>query len=64
MLQAGLIAIAQNEKIKEAIPSAYGVKYIIEGPLATPDGRFIAMRTVWIINKGQTEPRFVTTYPL
>lgn len=64
LLKEGLIAIAQNEKIKEEIPSAYGIKYIIDGKLTTPDGKLITMRTVWIINKGEAEPRFVTAYPL
>ncbi|MBU4273979.1 hypothetical protein L6249_02330 [Candidatus Parcubacteria bacterium] len=64
LLKEGLIAIAQTGKLREALKSKYGVKYIIEGKLGTPDGRSIEMRTVWIIEKKQTEPRFVTAYPL
>lgn len=64
LLKEGFIAIAQKGKIKEAVQSAYGVKYIIDGTLATPDGGFIEMRTVWVIDKSQAEPRFVTAYPL
>lgn len=64
LLIAGLVSIVKAEKIKEAIPTEYGVKYIIDGKLKTPDGRLLEIRTVWIINKGEEKPRFVTAYPL
>lgn len=64
LLKEGLTAIARTGKIKEAILSTYGVIYIVEGTLVTPDGSFIEMRTIWIIDKGQAEQRFVTAYPL
>ncbi|MFA5822749.1 MAG: DUF6883 domain-containing protein [Thermodesulfovibrionales bacterium] len=47
----------------EAISSLHGVKYIIDGLLTTPIGGSVKMRTVWIIDKGQERPRFVTAYP-
>ena len=41
----------------------YGIKYIIDGPLETPDGRNPYVRTVWQIDKGSDYPRLVTAYP-
>jgi len=64
MLKQGLITIVHSGDIKEEVSSSHGVKYVIDGTLKTPDGGLINMRTVWIIDKGQERPRFVTAYPL
>jgi hypothetical protein len=64
LLKQDLIAVAQTEDVNEVISSTHGVKYIIDGTMKTPSGVFIKMRTVWIIDKGQKYPRFVTSYPL
>lgn len=64
MLKQGLIAVAQTEDIKETITSPHGVKYSIEGVLQTPRGDLINIRTIWIIDKGSEQPRFVTAYPI
>lgn len=52
------------DDIQEAVSSMHGVKYVIDGLLQTPDGETVKVRTIWIIDKGQTRPRFVTTYPV
>lgn len=64
LLKDSLAAIANSGDVKEAIASPHGVKYIIDGLLKTPTGGAIKMRTIWIINKGQERPRFVTAYPV
>jgi hypothetical protein len=45
-------------------PSPFGIRYVIEGPIDTPDGRKLELRSVWFIETGDSEPRFVTAYPL
>ncbi|HEX3883347.1 MAG TPA: hypothetical protein VHW66_11870 [Stellaceae bacterium] len=42
----------------------FGMKYTLEGPIMTPSGRTPRIRTVWIIDPGETAPRLVTAYPL
>jgi hypothetical protein len=64
LLKEGLIAIAHSEDVEGMISSPHGVKYVIDGLLKTPDAGSIKMRTVWIIDKGQVRPRFVTAYPI
>lgn len=64
LLKQGLIAMAQTEEVKEVLSSPHGVKYVIEGSLKTPSGVFINMRTIWIIEKGEDYPHFVTAYPI
>jgi hypothetical protein len=63
-LEQGLLAIAQTEDVKESITSSHGTKYIIDGSMKTPRGVVIQLRTVWIIEPMQGNPRFVTAYPI
>lgn len=64
LLKQGLLTIAHMDDIQEAVSSMHGVKYVIDGLLQTPDGEAVKVRTIWIIDKGQTRQRFVTTYPV
>lgn len=63
LLERGLVAIAQTQEVSAESSSPHGVKYIIEGPLQTPSGKTVKLRTVWIIDKGHDQPRFVTAIP-
>ena len=49
-------------KIEERPP--FGVHYVIEGSLITPDERNPDVRVVWIIDGGDDTPRLVSAYPL
>ncbi|MEK7727401.1 MAG: DUF6883 domain-containing protein [candidate division KSB1 bacterium] len=63
LLEQGLIEIAQNEDVKTETITPHGTKYVIRGSLQTPLSRVISLTTVWIIDKGQEHPRFVTAIP-
>ena len=63
VLKQGFINIAQSQDVVEDSISPHGKKYIIDGNLLTPNNRYIKVRTVWIIEKDQDMPRFVTAYP-
>ncbi len=63
-LEVGLLAIAQTQGVVEIMPTTYGIKYIIDGKLNTPTGIIINIRTVWMIEQDEDNPRFVTAYPL
>ena len=54
---------ARNE-IAEMTVSDYGTRYSVNGIIETPDGRNPYVRTVWIIDKANNEPRLITAYPL
>jgi len=56
--------IAQENEISEHTLTVHGQKYIIDGELQTPMGKTISVRTVWIIEKGASHPRFVTAHPV
>ena len=63
-LRKQLLRIANEQEVTEEIISPYGTKYIVEGMLEGRIGNGIPLRTVWIINKGESVPSFVTAYPL
>lgn len=49
-------------RVEERPP--FGVHYVIEGPLRTPDGRNPSVRIVWAIDEANDVPRLVSAYPL
>ncbi len=53
----------KTEAIREIKDSPYGTKHIIKGMLSTPKGTSAIVETVWIIESGKRQPRFVTAYP-
>ena len=63
LLSDGFGKIAQSEDVVEVTSSPHGTKYVIEGSLLTPEGDQVYVKTVWIIDKDQDLPRFVTAYP-
>ena len=64
LLKQELISIAKSEEVIEVISSLHGIKYIINGVIQTPAGETVKLRTIWITDKGQIRPRFVTAYPV
>lgn len=64
LLQGALLAHAGSNEVVGKVTNPHGVKYIIEGPVQTPDGRNPPIRAVWIVDKATDVPRLVTAYPL
>ena len=54
LLEQGLLTLAHNAPVQEIVPSSHGVKYVIEGILETPRGTASCVRTVWILETGET----------
>jgi hypothetical protein len=49
--------------VERVVPaSPHGVKYTIRCSIKSPDGRDPCALTVWIIDAGQSYPRFVSGY--
>ena len=55
---------AADYEIAGISTTEHGTKYLIEGALITPDARNPDVRTVWIVDEGETIPRLVTAYRL
>lgn len=62
--QQSLIRLAQIGAVTDSTETAYGKKYVVDGELETPNGDMIRLRTVWIIETGESAPRLVTAHPL
>jgi len=63
ILEHGLLTLAHSATVQEVVSSPHGVKYVMEGVLETPSGIAPRILTVWILETGETNPRFVTAYP-
>jgi len=63
-LEQGPLAIAQTNEVRESITFPHGTKYVIDGPLKTPKGTVVRIRTIWIWEAEDENPRFITTYPI
>jgi hypothetical protein len=63
LLEHGFLTLAHSLPVQDVVQSPHGVKYSIEGVLEAPSGASPRIRTVWILETGETNPRFVTTCP-
>jgi hypothetical protein len=63
-LGAALQRHAQENPVAETETTEFGVRYVIDGPLAAPDGTALNVRSVWFINRDAGAPRFATAHPL
>lgn len=62
-MKDALLQHGRTRPVIEQTESEHGVKYVVECGIATPDERNPCIRTVWIVEVGQTSPRLVTAYP-
>jgi hypothetical protein len=59
-----LLDHALRHQIAGSVETRFGIHYIIEGTMHTPDKRNPLIRSVWVIKTGETVPRFVTATPI
>jgi hypothetical protein len=64
ILADALKQVAAENEVAQTMQTVHGQKYVVEGLISTPIGRDAMVRTVWIVDAGQTTPRLVTAYPL
>ena len=62
-LKEGLLTVAADGMVAEVIDTPFWTKYVVDGDLLTPTGARAQVRTIWILETGQSVPRFVTAYP-
>lgn len=58
-----LMAHAVANEVIDVEETIYGMKYVVDGLLETPDGRNPRVWTVWMLPEDSHAPRFVTAYP-
>ena len=62
-LESELLKIARFCEVTEVMTNQHGNKYVIIGSIDTPCGKSVTVLTVWIIDAGKENPRFVTARP-
>jgi hypothetical protein len=55
--------LAITYSVTRSMESVHGKKYIVDGAIDTPTGKNASVRTIWIVDSGETVPRLVTAYP-
>ncbi|MBI3537287.1 MAG: hypothetical protein HY070_07020 [Chloroflexi bacterium] len=63
-LAAALLKHAADNEVTRVEQSPFGVRYVIDGIINTPDGRNPRIRSIWFIGEREETPRFATAYPL
>jgi len=69
-LREALASHACSARVAREVRTRYGVKFVLVGPMRSPDGRDPPVVSVWIFEVGApgntprgSTPRFVTAYP-
>jgi hypothetical protein len=63
-LAGDLLTIARTGRLVGVGQTRFGSRYIAEGTVRSPTGHTVRLRTIWVVPRGTTAPRFVTAYPL
>lgn len=63
-LANALKVVAEGYDVVEILETSFGMKYVIDGQIETPDGRDPYVKTVWQIDWGSDRPRLISAYPL
>ena len=62
-LAEALRSLAVDAEVTHRVESLHGKKYIVVGKIESPVGKARVVRTVWLVDLGETIPRLVTAYP-
>jgi len=62
-LAEALQQLAIRSEVSLRMESPHGKKYIVDAKIETPIGKTPIVRTVWIVDTGESIARLVTAYP-
>ncbi len=63
LLRDALLELARTGAASRGQESEFGKKFEIRATIRGPTGRQAVVNTVWIVQVGESTPRFVTAYP-
>ena len=63
VLKKSLLEHARERNVDSIQDNNHGRKYILECELNSPDKRNPCVRSIWIIKKGESIPKFITAIP-
>ena len=53
----------RSHEVVRTVETVHGPRYCVDGVIETPDGRNPRVRTVWQVDTGSDQPRFITAFP-
>jgi hypothetical protein len=62
-MKTALLLHGQTRPVVKETETEHGVKYLLECSIDAPDTRNPCIRSLWIVDAGNTAPRLVTAYP-
>jgi hypothetical protein len=63
-LKSALLHVAKSGEVTNRQTTDFGIKYVVDGVIRGPSGKTANVRTVWVQEQGQDQPRLVTAYPV
>ena len=63
VLREALLEHAASAGVSTTVETAFGLKYVVAGRLASPDGRDPLVLSIWFESTGDPTVRLVTVYP-
>ena len=63
-LASALLNHVRTHEVTEVVSTPFGQNFVVEGPLAAPDGRTPEVRAVWFIANREEIATLATAYPL
>jgi hypothetical protein len=63
-LESALLDLARTGSRTGTRRTVGGINHTVVGALDTPRGTTLWVRTVWVVEDGDSRPRFVTAYPI
>ena len=64
ILARALQELALENAVEGTTVTPFGTKYTVVGPVQTPRGDELPLRTVWIVEQQAERPRLITAYPI
>ena len=62
-LRSALLGIASSGDANPGQKSEFGTNYEVRATIAGPAGRQAVIKTIWIVEAGDDQPRFVAAHP-
>ena len=63
-LEDELMRLARENDVLLCTETEFGVRYVIDGWVLSPEAARAEIRTVWFVDQGKEIPRFVTAHPV
>ena len=64
VLAETLLRHALENEVVASEETPHGIRYAVDGPMLSPGGKSLNVRSAWFMDSGKSTPRFITAHPL